>query len=65
MKENARQRFWNGARPPFGYRIVVTEQRGAKQKKKLEIDPVQADKVRLIYRLARFGADGRGAPASA
>lgn len=60
MKENARQGFWNGARPPLGYRAVVAEQRGAKLKKKLEIDPIQADKVRLIYRLALYGADGAG-----
>jgi DNA invertase Pin-like site-specific DNA recombinase len=38
MKENARQGFWNGALPPIGYRIVASEQRGAKIKKKLEID---------------------------
>ena len=37
LKENARQGFWNGARPPIGYRIVAAEQRGAKVKKKLEI----------------------------
>jgi DNA invertase Pin-like site-specific DNA recombinase len=60
MKENARQGFWNGARPPLGYRAVVAEQRGAKLKKKLEIDPIQADKVRLIYRLALYGAGGAG-----
>jgi hypothetical protein len=23
MNENARQGFWNGARPPIGYRIVA------------------------------------------
>src|SRR3984957_18411249 len=33
MKENARQGFWNGSRPPLGYRIVVAEHRGAKTKK--------------------------------
>ena len=43
--------FWNGARPPIGHRIVAAEQRGAKIKKKLEIDPLHADTVRLIYRL--------------
>ena len=35
MKENARQGFWNGSRPPLGYRVYVAEQRGAKLKKKL------------------------------
>jgi site-specific DNA recombinase len=60
MKENARQGFWNGSRPPLGYRIYVAEQRGQKLKKKLEIDPVNAEKIRLIYRLALTGADGHG-----
>jgi site-specific DNA recombinase len=61
MKENARQGFWNGSRPPLGYRVVVAEERGAKLKKKLEIDPLQAGKIRLIYKLALFGTDGSGA----
>ncbi|WP_089217273.1 recombinase family protein [Sphingopyxis indica] len=61
MRENARQGFWNGARPPFGYRIVDAEQRGARMKKKLDIDPDRAEVVRLIYRLARVG-DGETGP---
>jgi site-specific DNA recombinase len=58
LKENARQGFWNGSLPPIGYRVVAAEQRGAKVKKKLEIDPLHADTVRLIYRLALEG-DGK------
>jgi site-specific DNA recombinase len=61
MKENARQGFWNGSRPPIGYRVVAAEQRGAKVKKRLEIDPLHADTVRLIYRLALEG-DGISGP---
>lgn len=61
MNENARQGFWNGALPPIGYRIVAAEQRGSKTKKKLEIDPLQADTVRLIYQLFLKG-DGRSGP---
>lgn len=60
MNENARQGFWNGARPPFGYRVVAAEQRGTKTKKKLEIDPIYADVVRRMYRMALEGVDGRG-----
>jgi len=48
MKENARQSYWNGALPPIGDRIVAAEQRGATIKKKLEIDPIHADTLRLI-----------------
>jgi site-specific DNA recombinase len=55
LKENARQGFWNGSLPPIGYRVVAAEQRGAKVKKKLEIDPLHAETVRLIYRLALEG----------
>ena len=60
MKENARQGFWNGARPPIGYKIVAAEQRGTKIKTKLEIDEGQAGKVRLIYRLALSGEENTG-----
>ena len=61
MNENARQGFWNGARPPIGYRIVAAEQRGSKTKKKLEIDPLHAETVRLIYRLFLHGDGTSGA----
>ncbi|SCW57559.1 hypothetical protein SAMN02927924_01478 [Sphingobium faniae] len=30
MNENARQGFWNGARPPIGYRVVEALQRSLK-----------------------------------
>jgi len=46
---------------PIGYRIVAAEQRGSKTKKKLEIDPLHADTVRLIYRLFLEG-DGATGP---
>jgi site-specific DNA recombinase len=55
LKENARQGFWNGSLPPIGYRVVAAEQRGAKVKKKLEIDPLHADTVRLAFRFALTG----------
>jgi site-specific DNA recombinase len=62
MKENARQGFWNGSLPPIGYRIVeAAEQHGHRTKKILEIDPIQAETVRLIFRLAREG-DGKSGP---
>lgn len=61
MKENARQGFWNGALPPIGYRTVTGEQRGHRIKKTLEIDPFQAETVRLIFRLAWEGDGTSGA----
>ena len=30
-KENARQGFWNGSKPPFGYRTVEVEERGVRR----------------------------------
>lgn len=61
MQENARQGFWNGAAAPYGYCIVAAEQRGAKTKKRLAIDPVEAEVVRLMFHLAHEG-DGTGGP---
>jgi site-specific DNA recombinase len=45
MKENARQGFWNGSTTPFGYRTFEVERRGARIKKRLEIDEVEAEQV--------------------
>lgn len=39
MLENARQGFWNGSRPPFGYAVTVQERRGTKDKKVLVLQP--------------------------
>lgn len=61
MKENARQGFWNGASPPYGYRTYTAELRGAKEKKRLEIDPNEAQTVKLIFDLYRNG-DGKSGP---
>ncbi len=58
MKENARQGFWNGSWPPYGYRAVEVERRGDKIKKRLEIDPQEAETVRLIFRLYEHGDRG-------
>ncbi|NJO32155.1 MAG: recombinase family protein [Rhodospirillales bacterium] len=60
MKENTRQGFWNGSRPPLGYKVVEAERRGARTKKKLAIDPVEAETVRLIFRLCFEGDNGSG-----
>ena len=60
MKENARQGFYNGSRLPLGYELAEVEKRGHRTKKKLVIDPVEAETVRLIYRLYLEGDGGRG-----
>lgn len=61
MKENARQGFWNGATPPLGYTVVEAEKRGTQIKKKLAIDPVEAETVRLIFNLYLHGDGTSGA----
>jgi hypothetical protein len=60
MKENARQGFFNGSRAPFGYQVVATDIPGnrGRKKKKLAIEPSEAETVRLIYRLYLDGYQG-------
>ena len=60
MKENARQGYWNGAKPPFGYTAVEVERRGSRIKKKLAVDPVEAEIVRLMFKLFLEGDQGSG-----
>jgi site-specific DNA recombinase len=61
MKENARQGFWNGSMAPMGYKLVEAETRASKVKKKLGIDPVEAETVRLIFNLYLHGDGQTGA----
>lgn len=61
MKENARRGYSNGGIIPFGYRSFNVEIIGTKQKKRIEIEPVEAEIVRLAFRLAREG-DGTSGP---
>ena len=51
MIENAKQGFWNGGPPPYGYRTTVAETRGITEKKVLEIEPAEATIVRLVFEL--------------
>ena len=60
MKENTRQGFWNGSQPPLGYKVVETERRGGRAKKKLAVDPVDAETVRLMFKLVLEGHQGSG-----
>ena len=51
MKENARQGDFNGSTPPFGYRVETVEDGSEKPKRRLVPDEVEAETVRLIFRL--------------
>lgn len=61
MKENARQGFFNGSRPPFGYQVITTDTQGSRgrKKKKLEINEAEAGIVRMIYDLYLNGLNGK------
>jgi len=60
MKENARQGYFNGSTPPYGFRAVEVETPGNKGKKKrLVIDPSEAAVINTIYRLYLDGYEGQ------
>ena len=60
MKENARQGFFNGSTPPYGYRTVEVPWGNNKMKKKrLEVDPAEAAIVNKIFELYLHGYQGR------
>ncbi len=61
MKENAKQGFYNGSPLPLGYTVEEIEKRGARIKKKLVVDPVEAETVKLIFNLYTVG-DGKSGP---
>jgi site-specific DNA recombinase len=61
MKENARRGYSNGGIIPFGYKSVDAEIIGSKQKKKLAIEPVEAEIVVRAFDLAKNG-DGNSGP---
>lgn len=60
MKENARQGFFNGSAPPYGYKLKEVENHKGKGKKKiLEIDVSEAATVNKIYQLYIDGYNTR------
>lgn len=59
MRENARQGFFNGSRPPVGYRTVEVALPGNKGKKKrLEVDEAEAVVVKRVFE--RYLSGDRG-----
>ena len=61
MIANARDGFWNGSSPPLGYKVVIAERRGDKDKKVLAVDPTEAAIIRKIFSLYLEG-DGSSGP---
>ena len=60
LKENARQGFFNGSWPPFGYKSEELGLPAAKGKKKrLVIDETEAPTLRRVFDLYSNGLNGR------
>ncbi|MGO9445748.1 MAG: recombinase family protein [Thiobacillaceae bacterium] len=61
MQENARQGFFNGSTPPFGYQAIGTDISGSRgrKRKKLVINEAEAGIVRIAYDLYLNGHEGR------
>ncbi len=55
MRANAVDGYYNGGKVPFGYESKTVEIRGKKEKRKLFVNPEEAEVVRLIYNLAENG----------
>ena len=59
MKENARQGFFNGSQPPFGFKKEELDLAAAKGKKKrLVVDETEAPTVRRVFDLYLNGLHG-------
>ncbi len=63
MRENARQGYWNGSRPPFGYTTEAAPISKDKVKKRLVIDESEARIVRQIFEWYLRGDGGAGSGA--
>ncbi len=58
MKENARQGYFNGSTPPYGFRAIeISHNKGTK--KRLDLDPIEAGIVKYIFSLYLHGKDGK------
>ncbi len=58
MRENARQGFWNGSHPPFGYLTEEAGRRGHRAKKVLVVDDAEAAVARRIYSMCLGSESG-------
>ena len=60
MSENARQGYFNGSTAPFGYKTIEAGRTGAhgRIKKKLDLNPAEAEVVRKIFDFYISGIDG-------
>jgi site-specific DNA recombinase len=61
MRENARQGFYNGSKPPFGYISVTTNIPGSRgrHRKKLAVNDAESGIAKLIFEFYLHGVEGR------
>ncbi len=59
MKENARRGYFNGSKPPFGYRVETIQDERGNLKGRLVPDEREAAIVRRMFDLYVNGLDGR------
>jgi len=58
-KENARQGYFNGSRPPFGFKLEELDLVAAKgRKKRLVVDETEAPTVRRVFEIYLHGLNG-------
>lgn len=51
MRQNAVNGFWNGSAPPFGFRAVQVPGPGVRAKRKLQVEPSEAELVGRVFAL--------------
>ena len=59
MKENARQGWFNGSAPPFGYGVESVGNGTGTPKRRIVPDPAEAEVVRMIFGLYLDGHEGK------
>ncbi|WP_423825886.1 recombinase family protein [Sandarakinorhabdus cyanobacteriorum] len=60
MAANAAAGYWNGSRPPFGFRVEDGPLVGQRRKKLLVIDATEAAVVKRVFNLYVYGEHGSG-----
>ncbi len=58
MKENARRGGFNGSTPPFGYAVEATVDENGVTRRRLVVNPTEAEMVRLMFDLYVNGLEG-------
>jgi DNA invertase Pin-like site-specific DNA recombinase len=61
MLHNARNGYWNGSKPPYGFKAEIVDIIGNRTKRRLAIDEMEAPIVSRVFELYRAG-DGSTGP---